>query len=52
VNVIAVQHQREGVRMPLAETGVELTVQTRDEEHCLDVLARLREWGYEVERLR
>ena len=52
VNVIAVQHQREGVRMPLAETGVELTVQTRDEEHCLDVLARMREWGYEVERLR
>jgi threonine dehydratase len=52
VNVIAVQHQREGVRIPLAETGVELTVQTRDEEHCLDVLARLREWGYDVERLR
>ena len=52
VNVIAVQHQREGVRIPLAETGVELTVQTRDEEHCLDVVARLREWGYDVERLR
>jgi threonine dehydratase len=52
VNVIAVQHQREGVRIPLAETGVELTLQTRDEEHCVEVIATLREWGYEVERLR
>ncbi len=52
VNVIAVQHQREGLVESLAETAVELTVQTRDEEHCLAVLARMREWGYEVERLR
>jgi threonine dehydratase len=52
VNVIAVQHQREGLVMPLAETGVELTLQTRDEDHCTDLLARLREWGYEVERMR
>ncbi len=52
VNVIAVQHQREGFQVPLSETGVELTLQTRDEGHCLEVIARMREWGYEVERLR
>ena len=52
VNVIAVQHQREGLRAKPAQTAVELTLQTRNEEHCLEVLARMREWGYEAERMR
>jgi len=52
VNVIAVQHQREGLEVPLSATAVELTLQTRDEEHCAAVLARMREWGYEMTRLR
>lgn len=52
VNVISVEHMREGVRVPLGETAVELLLQTRDEEHCLEVVARLREWGYATERLR
>jgi len=52
VNVIAVQHQREGLKVPLSETAVELTLQTRDEEHCAAVLARMGDWGYEVVRLR
>ncbi len=51
VNLIAVQHQREGAETTLGVTGVELTMQTRDEEHCLEVLARLTEWGYQAERL-
>ncbi len=51
VNVIAVQHQREGFEISLSETGVELTLQTRDEEHCLEVIARMQQWGYDVERL-
>jgi threonine dehydratase len=51
VNLIAVQHQREGLNAALGVTGVELTLQTRDEEHCDEVLARLAEWGYEAERL-
>ncbi len=51
VNLIAVQHQREGLDASLGVTAVELTLQTRDEEHCLEVLARLAEWGYEAERL-
>ncbi len=51
VNLIAVQHQREGLDATLGVTGVELTLQTRDEEHCNEVLARLAEWGYDAERL-
>ncbi len=52
VNVIAVQHQREGLRVKPAQTAVELTLQTRDEQQCLEMLERLREWGYEAERMR
>ena len=52
VNLIEVHHEREGFQVPLAETSVQLTLQTRDEEHCADVVARMGEWGYDVERLR
>ena len=31
---------------------VELTLATRDEEHCAEVLQRMAEWGYVVERVR
>jgi threonine dehydratase len=51
VNVLAVNHHREGMDIPLAETEVELTLGTRDEAHCTELLERLAEWGYEVERL-
>ncbi len=50
--MLAVQHQREGFDIPMAETGVELTLGTRDEAHCGELMARMAEWGYEVERLR
>jgi threonine dehydratase len=52
VNVLSVEHQREGAQIHVGETGVELTLLTRDEEHCEATLARMREWGYPVERLR
>jgi len=52
VNVIDVAHLRAGVKIPLGDTAVELLLQTRDEEHCLEVLARLEEWGFPTERLR
>jgi threonine dehydratase len=52
VNVIAVEHHREGMDLPVTGTEVELTVATRDEEHCEELLARMAEWGYAVERLR
>jgi threonine dehydratase len=52
VNVVAVEHHREGMDLPLAETEVELTLATKHEEHCGEVLDRMREWGYAVERVR
>ncbi len=52
VNVLAVEHHREGMKLPLAQTEVELTLGTRDEEHCRELLGRLTDWGYEAERLR
>ncbi|MGE5275296.1 MAG: threonine ammonia-lyase [Verrucomicrobiota bacterium] len=52
VNVLSVEHRREGVDIPFGATGIDLTLLTRDEEHCEALLAQVRGWGYEVERLR
>jgi threonine dehydratase len=52
VNVVSIEHHREGMNLPVAETEVGLTVITRDEEHCALLLDAMRSWGYEVERLR
>jgi threonine dehydratase len=52
VNVLEVEHHREGMSLSLAQTEVELTLGTRDEAHCRELLARLEEWGYETERLQ
>ncbi len=52
VNVHAVEHHREGMDLPVAGTEVELTLATRDEEHCAELLASMAEWGYAVERVR
>jgi threonine dehydratase len=52
VNVVAVEHHREGMDIPLAVTEIELTLGTRDEAHCAELLERLAGWGYEVERLQ
>jgi len=51
-NVISVEHHREGMDIPVSETEVELTLVTRDEAHCLQLLAAMGEHGYTVERLR
>jgi threonine dehydratase len=51
VNVVEVEHQRESPGIPVGYTGVELTLLTRDDEHCERLLAQLGEWGYPVERL-
>jgi threonine dehydratase len=51
-NVIAVEHHREGMDIPVNETEVELTLVTRDEEHCRELLDAMAERGYVVERLR
>jgi threonine dehydratase len=52
VNVLSVEHRREGVDIPLGATGIDLTLLTRDEVHCETLLGQMRGWGYEVERLR
>jgi threonine dehydratase len=49
-NVIAVEHVRDGVALPVRETGVMLTVETRGPGHLERVLADLRAAGYVVER--
>jgi threonine dehydratase len=50
-NVIAVEHHREGMDVPVTETEVELTLVTRDEEHCRQILAAMDEHGYTAKRL-
>ncbi len=50
-NVIYVEHHREGMDIPVSETEVELTLVTRDEEHCRGLLEAMAERGYVVERL-
>jgi threonine dehydratase len=50
-NVISVEHHREGMDIPVSATEVELTLVTRDEEHCLQLLAAMAERGYKIERL-
>ena len=52
VNVVSVEHHREGMDLPIGSTEVELTLVTRDEEHCEALLAAMGEWGYTVERLK
>jgi threonine dehydratase len=50
-NVLDVTHVRDGVPLHLRETGVEVVIESRGEEHREDLLARLRSSGYEVEEL-
>ncbi len=51
VNVVEVEHQRESAMVPIGYTGVELTLLTRDTEHCNQLVAQLGAWGYPVQRL-
>ena len=51
-NVVSVEHHREGMAILVAETEVELTVVTRNEEHCAALCAALEERGYALDRLR
>jgi threonine dehydratase len=51
-NIVAIEHRREGVALEVADTGIELTVVTRNEQHCQRVIAALEDGGYPVERQR
>jgi threonine dehydratase len=52
VNVLSVEHHREGMAVTIVETEVELTLAARDREHSETLFASLREHGYSVELLR
>jgi threonine dehydratase len=51
VSVVEVEHQREAAGVPIGYTGVEVTLLTRDPEHCDQLLTLMLGWGYPVERL-
>lgn len=51
-NLVSVEHHREGMDLPVSATEVELTIVTRDEEHCRRLLSAMEERGYSVQRLR
>ena len=51
VNVVEVGHQRETADLPVGDTGVELTLLTRDPAHCDEILATMARLGYPAERL-
>jgi threonine dehydratase len=52
VNVLDVEHRREGVQIGVGETEIWLTLETRDEEHAASLVETMRGWGYAVERVR
>ena len=52
VNIISVEHHREGMHISVAETEVELTVGTRNLAHCQEVIAALEAHGYPTQRVR
>jgi threonine dehydratase len=50
-NVVSVDHHREGRTTSALQTEIELVVSTRDEAHCQELLAAIRDAGYVVERV-
>jgi threonine dehydratase len=52
VNVLQVSHHRESVEVAVAETGIELILETRDETHAEQIVALVRSHGYPVTRTR
>jgi threonine dehydratase len=51
-NVVSVEHHREGMAIGVTETEVELTVITRNADHCSELVAAMEARGYPIERLR
>ena len=47
-NLLSLEHVREAVALHVHETGVALTLQTRGPGHTEEMLATLRDAGYEV----
>ena len=49
LNVLAVEHHRSGLLLPLEQVEVVLTLETRDPDHRAEVVDGLRAQGYRVE---
>jgi threonine dehydratase len=49
-SVVEVRHVREGIELHIAETGVELILETRGPDHSDSIVAALADSGYEVSR--
>ena len=49
-SVVDVQHVRDALDLHVAETGVELILETRGRGHTAEIVAALREHGYAVEQ--
>jgi threonine dehydratase len=50
-NIVAVEHHREGLDLPVGESEVELTLTMRGREHCETLIAALETAGYSVKQL-
>jgi threonine dehydratase len=48
-NIVEIHHRREAIELHVVETGVELTLITRDLDHCRELIAALEARGYPVE---
>jgi threonine dehydratase len=48
-NILEIHHRREGIGLHVSETGVELTIVTRDDDHCRELLAALDAQGYAID---
>lgn len=49
-NIVDVTHLREGIGLHVAETGVQLVIETRSREHAGAVVGAMRSGGYDVMR--
>jgi len=51
-NLVEVEHVREGVDLHVRETGVQAVLEVRGPEHAADVVAAVRDAGYDVVPVR
>jgi threonine dehydratase len=47
-NIVDVSHVREGLELHVRETAIELVLETRGQDHAQNVVAALRDAGYET----
>lgn len=48
VNVLSIEHRREGVSMAVGDTRIDMTLQTRNLDHVSEVIDALSDAGYDV----